>query len=130
MRISTTFRTIIASAAFALLFMSSSYAGQTFTPILFLGGGNQLICIANNVSGAPLTVRVKIVGINSDGQQVCALPASDRDGCQAFLNGQSGHCRIFVNNLTNAQVRERVRGVMFARTTSPPFTIGPVVQAE
>lgn len=124
-------RRIIAGSAFTLLSLGVAQAGGIFTPILFLGGNDQLICIANNVSGAPLTVRVRIIGVlpANSAQQTCTLPVGDKNGCQAFLAG-SGHCRIFVDALTTEQVQLRVRGVMFSRITTAPFTVDAVVQAQ
>ena len=59
----------------------------------------------------------------------CTLAANDRAGCEVFFNG-AGQCRIGIANLTNAQVRDRVRGVMFLRRTTAPFAIEAAVQAE
>jgi hypothetical protein len=131
MKLAAFTRLSLASAGFTIALLKVAKAGVIVTPILFLGGGNQVVCIANNASNQTLTVRVTILSsVNSSfTTEVCTLTPTDRAGCQEFLNG-AGHCRISVTTLTNAQVDATVRGVFFARTTSPPFTIGPVVQAE
>ncbi len=58
------------------------------------------------------------------------LAANDRNGCQTFLNGQLGHCRITVTAQTTAQVQANVRGVMFNRIILSPFTIFETVEAH
>jgi hypothetical protein len=108
----------------------ASAAGTISTPIIFLGGGTQLVCVANNVSTVPVAVTVTIVGNTSNGATTCTLPVNDRAGCQAFLNGQSGHCRISVTTLTNNDVRARLRGVLFNRIIVSPFTIFTTVEAR
>lgn len=117
-------------AAAAILQLAPANAGTISTPILFLGSSNQTVCIASNVTTASVTVRVAIIGIVSGGAAAtCTLPSNDRAGCEAFFNG-AGQCRISIANITNDQVRERVRGVMFLRRTTAPFAIEAVVQAE
>ena len=58
------------------------------------------------------------------------LAANDKPGCPVFRDSDSGYCRITIKNMSNAEVAATVRGSMFARKTSSPFTIGPVVQAQ
>ena len=123
-------RTAFAATAFALLSFGSANAGSINTPIIFLGSGTQLVCIGNNVHNTPLTVTVRIVGLNTNSQQTCTLPVGDREGCQAFKNGESGRCQIIINGLTNAEVAQRVRGVMFSRKTVAPFAMEGTVQAQ
>jgi hypothetical protein len=117
-------------AVAATLNLTPASAGSISTPILFLGSSTQTVCIANNVTGASVTVGVRIIGIVSGGaSDTCTLPANDRGGCEVFFNG-AGQCRITMPNLTNDQVRQRVRGVMFLRRTTAPFAIETAVQAE
>jgi hypothetical protein len=116
--------------ALALLGQGAANAGSIYTPIIFLGGADQLVCIASNTEGAPLDITVRIIGSQTTSTTSCTVPAGDRGGCQGFKNNESGRCKISVANLTNAQVRARVRGVMFARKITAPFTIGALVQAE
>ena len=123
-------RKILSGLACVFLSHGAAHAGTISTPIIFLGGGNQLVCIANNVSAQAITVTVTIIGITGNSTQTCALPAFDRNGCQSFRNNDSGHCRIAVTGAEQEEVAARVRGVLFARTTVSPFTIGPLVQAE
>jgi hypothetical protein len=120
-----------AGAAFATLSLGVASAGTISTPILFLSNNtNQVVCVASNVSASSVTVNVFIRGIVSGGAtSTCTLPASDRGGCQVPFFG-AGQCRIAVTGLTNAQVREVVRGVMFTRSTSAPFALEAVVQAQ
>jgi hypothetical protein len=108
----------------------SSSAGEISTPIMFPGNAFQLLCVANNVSNEDITVTVTIVGDTSNGTSTCTLKPTDRTGCQAFLNGQLGHCRISVTGLTNGQVRTRLRGLLFNRNISPPFTVFTTVDAR
>ena len=123
-------RSILAGLAFTLASAGMVNAGQIETPMLFLGGSTQLICIATNATTQPVTVTVRIIGTIGTSVETCTLPANDRNGCQGFRNGEAGRCRIVVTGISNDQVRARVRGVMFTRITTAPFTIGAVVQAE
>lgn len=123
-------RSILASMVFTLLPLGVAQAGSVKTPMIFLGGGTQLVCIANNVHSAQVTVVVKIIGTVDNAQQSCVLPAGDRDGCQAFKNGQAGYCVISIAGMTNAEVATRVRGVLFTRKTVAPFAMEGTVQAQ
>jgi hypothetical protein len=124
-------RGTLAGIAVAFLQFGTATAGQIATPILFLSNNtNQVFCTANNVSASSVTVRVTIRGVVSgSATDTCTLPANDRGGCQVVLAG-AGQCRISVTGLTNAQVADRVRGVMITRSTAPPFAIEAVVQAQ
>jgi hypothetical protein len=122
-------RRMLAGLAGVLLSLGPADAGTISTPIIFLGGGNQLVCIANNVSTQAITVTVRIVGFSGTSQETCNLPAGDNDGCQAFRNGDGGHCRI-TSVVDTATLRARARGVLFSRRTTSPFTINALVQAE
>ena len=95
-----TITSIIGATLLVAAGAGASYAGEISTPIIFLGSGTQLVCVGSNVSTGPITMTVKIVGGVSDATQTCNLAANDRNGCQAFLNGQLGHCRISVSTLT------------------------------
>ncbi|HEX9906814.1 MAG TPA: hypothetical protein VGA77_17850 [Propylenella sp.] len=123
-------RAVIAAGAMLVLGAGAAGAGSISTPILFLGGTDQLLCVANNVSGSSIKVKVRIVGNATTSTQTCTLPAGDRDGCQGFLNGESGYCKIFNNNISTSQLKSRVRGVLFTRDTTAPFALQSVVQAE
>jgi hypothetical protein len=123
-------RSISAAMAALLLCAGTASAGSISTPVLFLGGTNQLVCIANNVSDADVTVKVRIIGTVSTTTETCTIPPNDAGGCQNFLNDQSGYCVIFNNKLTDAELKQRVRGVMFTRSTTPPFSIEAEVQAQ
>jgi hypothetical protein len=123
-------RTALAATAFALLSFGSANAGSINTPIIYQGGGDQLVCIANNVQNTAVTVTVRIVGLINNAQQTCTLPVGDREGCSTFKNNTSGHCQIIINGLTNAEVAQRVRGVMFSRKITAPFTMEGTVQAQ
>jgi hypothetical protein len=122
-------RCIFVSAAL-MLCNGAATAGSISTPILFLGGTNQLVCIANNVGTTAVRVKVKIIGLNNTVSQSCKLGKNDAGGCQNFLNNESGYCVISNDALTDADLRAQVRGVMFTRSTSPPFAIEAVVQAQ
>ena len=106
-------------------------AGTISTPILFLSNNtNQVVCVANNVGTTSISVVVTIRGLVSGGAtSTCALSPSDRGGCQVAFFG-AGQCRISNPNLTNQQLRDRVRGVMFTRPTTSPFALEAVVQAQ
>jgi hypothetical protein len=119
-----------AGLAVAILSLGAASAGTISTPMIFLGGGNQLICIASNVSSTATTVIVRIIGTTGVSAQTCALPAGDNDGCQAFRNNDAGRCTITVNNLEQSEVRARIRGVLFSRRITAPFTMEGTVQAE
>jgi hypothetical protein len=112
-----------------LCLTGAASAGQIATPMLFLGGGNQLVCIANNVSAQAITVTVRIIGVSGDTTDTCALAAGDRDGCQVTRT-DAGWCRITAGNIETEVLRSRVRGVLFNRRTTSPFTIETAVQAE
>ena len=122
-------RRIFASLVGLLQSIGIANAGTLSTPIIFLGGGNQLICIANNVSLQAITVTVRIVGFSGTSQQVCTLAAGDTNGCQAFRNNDAGHCRI-ISNLEQTELQARARGVLFSRSTTAPFLIRALVQAQ
>jgi hypothetical protein len=120
----------LAFAAFTLVSLNAVHAGSISTPIIFLGDSTQLVCIANNVTNASIAVTVRIIGQSTTTVNNCTLPVGDRNGCQAFKNGESGHCVIVMSNLTSAEVAQRVRGVLFSRKTAGPFTLEAVVQAH
>ncbi|MGZ9124620.1 MAG: hypothetical protein ACXW48_16420 [Candidatus Binatia bacterium] len=105
-------------------------AGSIYTPAIFSGGGNQVVCIATNATGAPITVTVRIFGVLGDATDTCTIDPNDPGGCQVFRNNDAGFCRITVAALSNAEVAKRVRGVMFSRKTTSPFTVESVVQAQ
>jgi hypothetical protein len=124
-------RNLFAGLAFTILSLgAANAAGFISTPIIFQGDGNQLVCIANNVHTAPITVVVRIVGLTTTVSQTCTLPVGDRDGCEAFKNNDAGHCVISMAGATNADVFARVRGVMFSRKTLSPFSTDAVVEAR
>jgi hypothetical protein len=124
-------RTVVTGLAVVFLQLGTANAGQISTPILFLSNNtNQVVCVANNVTGSSVTVTVRIIGLVSGGSvSTCTLPANDRGGCQLGFFG-AGQCRISIPSLTNQQVRDRVRGVMFTRPTTSPFALEAVVQAQ
>ena len=124
-------RGVLTGLAVVFFQLGTANAGQISTPILFLSNNtNQVVCVANNVTGSSVTVTVKIIGLVSGGAvDTCTLPSTDRGGCQVAFFG-AGQCRISNANLTNQQVRDRVRGVMFSRRTTSPFALEAVVQAQ
>jgi len=122
-------RIVVAGLSIALLPISA-YAGSISTPIIFQGNSDQLVCIANNVSTSQITVTVRIKGFLSTATDTCVLPANDVDGCQVFLNNAAGQCRIIIAGLTNSQVREVARGVLFSRKITAPFATDAVVQVQ
>jgi hypothetical protein len=123
--------TIIGLAAAFLQIGAANADGFIATPILLLSNNtDQVLCIANNVSNAPVTVKVQILGVVSGSStDTCTLAVNDRGGCQVPFFG-AGRCKIFINGATNEQVRDRVRAVMFTRPISSPFAIEAVVQAN
>ena len=122
-------RSASALAVLALVPLSAQ-AGNITTPILFLGASNQLVCVANNVSTSTVTVNVTIVGATTSVTQTCTLHSGDRAGCQAFKNNDAGHCIIAVPSLSSSQVATDLRGVLFTRKTTSPFTLEAVVEAR
>ena len=132
MKIFNVTRNVLAGMAFMLLPLGAADAGSLFTPIIFAGSGNQVVCIANNIGTQSIKVTVRIVGLISGAisAQTCTLAAGDFGGCQVFRNNDGGHCQILVSTLEQDQVRAQVRGVMFSRKTSSPFTVESVVQAR
>ena len=123
--------TAVAAALISAFTVLPAQAGKIVTPMLFMGGTNQLICIATNASNTTIIVKVNILGnLGGVGTETCTLTANDTNGCQAFLNNNAGHCRISIVGTSDAVVREKVRGVMFNRSTSPPFSIETSVEAR
>jgi hypothetical protein len=131
MNVYSILRATIAGLAVAVLQLATANAGTISTPILLLSNDtDQVLCIATNVSGAPITVKVTILGVISGAPtQTCTLPVNERAGCSVVFFG-AGQCRILITGLTHDQVLERVRGVMFTRAISAPFAIEAVVQAQ
>jgi len=121
-----------ALAAAGFVFASSAAnAGSIYTPMIFMGNTDQLVCVVVNVSNAPITVNVRITGVLGNVADTCTLQPLDADGsCQVFRNNDAGFCRITVSGLTAAQVAARVRGTLFARKTTAPFSVESVVQAQ
>lgn len=117
--------------AAAILQFGVAHAGGISTPILLTAGGNQVVCIANNVSAAPITVTVQLFALsNSSG--TCTLPAGDNFGCRVSSTSdtpQTAHCVITVRNIEQSEVNARVRGVMFVRNTATSIP-NVAVQAE
>lgn len=120
----------LTAAALSLCAIGTANAGAIYTPALFLGSSTQLVCIATNTTGGVLNVRVTIIGVLGNATQTCALDPNDGGGCQTFRDNDAGYCKITVNGLTNAQVAQQVRGVLFTRKTVAPFAIEAVVQAQ
>jgi hypothetical protein len=123
---------ILAGTAFLLLQLGVAQAGSIFTPIIFLGAGNQIVCVANNVSAETIRVTVRIVGLTNGGvsTETCTLAAGDFAGCQIFRNDDGGHCQIIVANTEQDHARAVVRGVLFSRRITAPFTTDAIVQAQ
>ena len=120
---------VVAGLSIALLPLSA-YAGTISTPIIFQGNSDQLVCIANNVSTSQIRVTVRIIGFFNTASDSCVLAANDVFGCQVVLNNAAGQCRISISGLTNSQVREVARGVLFSRKITAPFATDAVVQAQ
>ncbi|HVV63294.1 MAG TPA: hypothetical protein VHD14_16220 [Pseudolabrys sp.] len=130
MTLSTLARSITAASILGVLPLGAAQAGSIATPVLFKGAGNQIICIANNITNQTLNVTVKIIGVLGNDTQTCSLDPNDGGGCQAFRNNDAGYCVISMTGLTNAQVAVRLRGVLISRRTTSPFTTDAVVQAQ
>jgi hypothetical protein len=120
---------VVAGLSIALLPLSA-YAGTISTPIIFKGNSDQLVCIANNVSTSQIRVTVRIIGFFSSATDSCVLAANDVFGCQVVLNNAAGQCRISISRLTNSEVQQVVRGVLFSRKITAPFATDAVVQAQ
>jgi len=104
--------------------------GQIATPVLFLGDGDQVVCVANNVSNSTLEVTVSIFGlVGGSNSDTCTLEPEDGGGCQTFLNDDGGYCTIEASG-TNRSVQKNFRGVLFNRITSSPFTVFTSVEAR
>lgn len=123
---------LIAVSMFSIAAAIPAQAGKIVTPMLYLSNNtNQLICIATNASSSSINVKVKILGnLAGTGTEECTLAAGDTEGCAAFLNDNAGHCRISISGISDSDVRSKVRGVMFSRTTSAPFALEAVVEAR
>jgi hypothetical protein len=123
--------TTLAATLISVFTVLPAQAGKIVTPMLFMGDTNQLVCVATNASSSTIKVKVKIIGnLGGVGTESCTLTANDTNGCQAFLNNNAGHCRISIDGTSNASVREKVRGVMFNRSTTGPFIIETSVEAR
>jgi len=123
-------RAALLAAALSLCATGAANAGAIYTPALFLGSSTQLVCIATNTTGGVVNVRVTIVGVLGTATDTCALDPNDGGGCQVFRDNDAGYCKISVTGLSNAQVAQQVRGVLFTRKTTAPFAIEAVVQAQ
>jgi hypothetical protein len=123
---------VLACTAFMFLGVGMANAGSIFTPIVFLGAGNQIVCVANNVSSQTIRVTVRIVGLVNGGvsAQTCTLEPNDFGGCQIFRDADGGHYQITVANVEQDQARAMVRGVLFSRRTTAPFATDSTVQAQ
>jgi hypothetical protein len=127
---------LTANAAFAavgllLAQITPAQAGSISTPILLLGAANQIMCIANNVTPQAINnVTVTIVGTNGTSTKTCNIGPNDPDGCRTFRTNDQGYCVITVPGLTPAQTAARLRGSLLTRTTTSPFTVHAVVQAQ
>jgi len=130
MTLTTMARSFVAAMTLGVLPLGAANAGSISTPVLFKGAGNQIICIANNITNATLSVTVKIVGVLGNDTQTCSLGPNDAGGCEAFRNNDAGYCIISMTGLSNAQVAQRLRGVLISRRTTSPFTTDAVVQAQ
>ncbi len=69
----TIFAATLGAALLVTAGSTSALAGKISTPIIFLGGGTQLVCVGSNVSTAAITMTVKIVGGISDASSTCTL---------------------------------------------------------
>lgn len=131
MKLSLTTKIVMTVAGLTLVQLQAAKAGSISTPILLQGAGNQIICIANNITAAAVNnVTVRIVGVNGNATENCDIAANDGSGCQAFRNNDAGYCVISIPGLTGPQVAARLRGSLIARKTTSPFTIDAVVEAR
>jgi len=130
MRIFQALRSMAAAGALISASVFTAGAGSISTPIIYLGDGNQLVCIANNVSSITVKVTVTIVGVTQSSSQTCTLHSGDRVGCPVFRNNDSGHCIIEVAALSDSQVFSDLRGVLFSRQTVSPFNVETAVDAR
>jgi hypothetical protein len=131
MKCSALAKAAFAATALVVAPLGAAQAGQIVTPVLFTGSGNQIICVANNITAATVNnVTVRIFGVLGNATETCNIAAHDGGGCQAFRNNDAGYCVISIPGMSNAQVAARLRGSMMARKTTSPFTIDAVVQAQ
>jgi hypothetical protein len=135
MKLVHTGRAMLGGMALCLLSLGSVSAGQIATPALFLGDADVMTCKAINMINTVTRVTVRI--FRSDGNtgpavQICDLAANfgANNNCEVTLTGAGGWCRISVNGLTNAEVRERIRGRLQSFRTTPPFRTDAVVEAQ
>ncbi len=123
-------RDIVAGIAFTLLSFVAAQAGSIFTPPIITQTASTATCIANNVHTAPVTVTVKLISsINVDASKTCTLAIEDDAQCfssKTYNDPQvRARCEISISGLTNTQVRERVRGVLFYKLSGggAPFSV-------
>jgi hypothetical protein len=122
---------ICVCAAVVLMLHGAASAGSISTPILFHGDGDQLVCIANNVSAQTQQVTVTIVGISDTITESCELPAGSGERCLVVRNNDNdlrgGYCRITAPGATRT-VQRNIRGVLVLAQTAG--SILAVVQAQ
>jgi len=116
---------VLATALLLSAGSTAALAGTLSTPILLIDGASQIACIANNVSGAMITVTVRLLAMGSTASNTgtCTLPPNDRSGCVVALSNTSAHCRITVAGQTQAQTQASVRGLIFTRTIASPAIV-------
>jgi hypothetical protein len=123
-------RAALAAATLTICAIGTANAGSISTPTIFKGDSDQIVCIATNVTAAPIHVVVRIYGFGANATTTCDVDPNDPGGCEAFRAADGGFCKITVAAMTNAQVAASLRGVLFGRKTTAPFAIQQVVQAQ
>jgi hypothetical protein len=130
MNISGITRSILAGVSLALFQAAAANAGSIYTPTIFKGDSDQIVCVATNVTAAQIHVVVRIFGFGANATTTCDVDPNDPGGCEAFRNADGGYCRITVAAMSNAQVAASLRGILFARKTTAPFAVSQIVQAQ
>src|SRR5690349_3350433 len=95
-------RTSLGASALALAATTSAIAGSISTPTIFKGDSDQIVCIATNVTAAPIHVVVRIYGFGANATTTCDVDPNDPGGCEAFRNADGGFCKITVAAMSNA----------------------------
>jgi hypothetical protein len=99
-----------------------SSAGTLTSPLIFLGSGDQNVCVAINVGKDPIEVTVEVAGELAQNQDTCTLnPFDPSSTCQAFA-ADAVFCRVSTN-LSQGKTAKSIRAVLMNRDTAPPFTI-------
>jgi len=104
-------KTVVLATTFVLGLTASASAAELFTPMLFLAGGDAVVCTVSNVSDRATTVRIEAFGMSgndlgSSGDTPSVLPAGE--STQILVALEHARCKFTVASRTSVRAHGSV----------------------